>query len=296
MSADNNDFGGGWSDKKLDVLADYLQAYTTAMKKQPFELLYIDAFAGAGRALVEEQREDSLFDNSEIESDATYRHGSPLQAIRNDPPFQRFIFIDRNEESMATLRLQCEQTDAAKSGRISYITGDANTELLKIAKSDLLKRGKRAVAFLDPYALHVTWDTIKAIAETKAIDMWLLFPAMAVNRMLPRSGIVPPVWADKLTETFGDDEWRSVFFRTETADLFGMETTSKTPEPFQKLSEYVTSRLRSVFAGVVDTPLLLRNSGNAPLFLLCFGSGHPTGAVIAKRIANHIIRKQSHGK
>lgn len=169
MNSDKKDFGGGWSDKKLDVLAEYLQQYTTALKKQPFELIYIDAFAGAGRALVEEQREDSLFDNTEIESDASYRHGSPLQAIQNEPQFHRFIFIDRNEESMATLREQCEQTDAAKSGRISYITGDANTELLKIAKSNLLGRGKRAVAFLDPYALHVTWDTIKAIAETKPL-------------------------------------------------------------------------------------------------------------------------------
>lgn len=131
MSSDKKDFGGGWSDKKLDVLAEYLQAYTTVLKNQPFELLYIDSFAGAGRALVEEQREDSLFDNSEIESDASYRHGSPLQAIQNEPPFQRFIFIDRNEESMESLRNQCESTAAGKSGRISYITGDANAELRK---------------------------------------------------------------------------------------------------------------------------------------------------------------------
>jgi three-Cys-motif partner protein len=142
----------------------------------------------------------------------------------------------------------------------------------------------------------VTWDTIQALANTKAIDMWLLFPAMAVNRMLPRSGIIPDEWAAKLTETFGNDAWRDVFFQTQPADLFGMETTSKTLEPFQKLSEYVTGRLGSVFSGVVDAPLLLRNSGNSPLFLLCFGSGHPTGAVIAKRIAKHIIEKKSHGK
>ena len=294
MSNEGKGFGGGWSDKKLDVLAEYLRAYTTVMKNQPFELLYIDAFAGAGRALLDSQNEDDLFDTSDLESDALYRHGSPLQAISNEPPFHRFIFIDRNEVSMATLREQCEATEAAKSGRISYITGDANDELRKIASGDWRRR--RAVAFLDPYALHVTWDTIQALANTKAIDMWLLFPAMAVNRMLPRSGVIPDEWAAKLTETFGNDDWRDVFFQTQPADLFGMETTSKTLEPFQKLSEYVTGRLGSVFAGVVDAPLLLRNSGNSPLFLLCFGSGHPRGAVIAKRIAKHIIEKKSHGK
>jgi three-Cys-motif partner protein len=295
MSQENKPFGGGWSDKKLDVLVHYLRAYTTALKNQPFELIYIDAFAGAGRALIEDQDGDSLFDEADVRNDESYRHGSPLQAIQTDPPFHRFIFIDRNEESIATLRAQCEQTAAAKAGRIYYITGDANEELLKIAKENWRGRGRRGVAFLDPYALHVTWETIKAIADTKAIDMWLLFPAMAVNRMLPRSGVVPDEWAKKLTETFGDDEWRSVFFQTQQADLLGFESISKTPEPFQRLSDYVTSRLRAVFAGVVDAPLLLRNSGNSPLFLLCFGSGNPKGAVIAKDIANHIIKKQSHG-
>ena len=148
MNSGKKSFGGGWSDKKLDVLAEYLCTYTTALKNQPFELIYIDAFAGAGRALLEEQKEGSLFNDADIESDASYRHGSPLQAIQMDPPFHRFIFIDRNEESMAALREQCEQTEAARTGRISYITGDANEELRKIAKMNW--SGKRAVAFLDP--------------------------------------------------------------------------------------------------------------------------------------------------
>ena len=131
MSSDKTKFGGGWSDKKLDVLAEYLRAYTTALKNQPFELLYIDAFAGAGRALLESQNEDDFFETSDLQSDALYRHGSPLQAISNDPPFDRFIFIDRNEASIAVLREQCKETVAAKAGRISYITGDANDELRK---------------------------------------------------------------------------------------------------------------------------------------------------------------------
>jgi three-Cys-motif partner protein len=41
-------FGGDWTTAKLDVLAGYLKAYTTALKSQPFLLEYIDAFAGTG--------------------------------------------------------------------------------------------------------------------------------------------------------------------------------------------------------------------------------------------------------
>ncbi len=41
-------FGGSWTKEKLDILQRYLNAYTTALKNQPFRLWYIDAFAGTG--------------------------------------------------------------------------------------------------------------------------------------------------------------------------------------------------------------------------------------------------------
>ena len=43
------DFGGPWTQQKLNILEHYLDAYTTALKNQPFRLVYIDAFAGTGR-------------------------------------------------------------------------------------------------------------------------------------------------------------------------------------------------------------------------------------------------------
>lgn len=46
-------FGGSWTDEKLAVIADYLGAYTRALKdkpskKHPFRKGYVDAFAGTG--------------------------------------------------------------------------------------------------------------------------------------------------------------------------------------------------------------------------------------------------------
>lgn len=41
-------FGGPWTDRKLAILSKYLNAYSTALSSQPFEKLYIDAFAGTG--------------------------------------------------------------------------------------------------------------------------------------------------------------------------------------------------------------------------------------------------------
>ena len=65
--------------------------------------------------------------------------------------------------------------------------------------------------FLDPYGMQVRWDTIEAIAETKAIDLWLLFPlGVAVNRMLKNDGNINESWAEKLDIIFGtrDLVWR----------------------------------------------------------------------------------------
>ena len=42
-------FGGDWTVHKLNILECYLDAYTTALKKQPFDLVYIDTFAGSGK-------------------------------------------------------------------------------------------------------------------------------------------------------------------------------------------------------------------------------------------------------
>jgi hypothetical protein len=67
------------------------------------------------------------------------------------------------------------------------------------------------------------------------------------------------------------------------------------PAHSESLSDFITMRLNTVFAEANKKPLILRNSTGAPLFLLCFASGNPTGARIAVNIANHIINKKNHG-
>lgn len=287
-------FGGSWSDDKLDVLKSYLGSYAQVLKKSNFTLVYIDAFAGAGKTALPTPDDGQLFDDTEIEGDIEgYRHGSPLIALASKPAFDQFVFIEQHEQSLNKLEKQVVETNLLQGRAVRFLREDANVALQKIAAESWQSR--RAVAFLDPFALHVKWDTIKALAKTQAIDMWLLFPAMAVNRMLPKSGIVPDAWAKKLNETFGDESWRTTFFRKEHPDLFGDEPTMKLPDVFTKLSEYVTTRLKCEFAGVHEKPLVLPNSSGAPIFLLCFASGNPRGAPIAKRIAQHIINKKNHG-
>lgn len=291
-------FGGGWSDKKLETLSKYLAAYTNVLKNQRFSLVYIDAFAGAGRVNVSVNDDDSTLFSDEKEENQ-YRHGSPLAALSIDPPFARYVFIDKDEQAIRQLEAQViENNHSGKS--IEYVVGDANKDLIKIC--DSMSKSQRAVVFIDPFATEVKWSTIEKISRTEIMDLWLLFPAMAVNRMLTRTGDISKVSADRITACFGTDEWKKVFYegnRQATLPIKGdsveEDSVVKVNRSYEVLSEFVRTRLKTSFPGVCDQNLILRNSKKTPLFLLCFACSNPSPKAhgLAVKLANHIIGKAS---
>jgi three-Cys-motif partner protein len=98
-------------------------------------------------------------------------------------------------------------------------------------------------------------------------------------------------WSDRLTRLFGTDEWRDVFYhQTKQQILFGTEDYIYRDADFEKISQFVVMRLKTIFPAVSEHPLPLRNSKNNPLYLLCFAAGNPTGSATALRIANYLLR------
>jgi len=314
-------FGGNWTDLKLAVVKEYFTQFNTALSNTKFKRVYIDAFAGGGRVIPKVDKnyapkitsKEDLFsghpntgstqpddENVEIEEE-NFRHGSPLLALETNPPFNEFIFIERDEPTLNQLKQQISDNRMAKGRPVQYLPEDANTALSRISNTDW--NGRRAVIFLDPFALEIRWSTLVAIAQTKAMDMWLLFPAMAVNRMLPRSAEVPEDWAKRLDETFGDSSWKAEFYAKPgppSIDDFFPDSLpeakeAKLDDPFGRLNRYVVRRLKTVFAGVVEEALVLKTSSGTPLFLLCFAVANENGAPIAKKIASHIMKKQKNG-
>ena len=52
--------------------------------------------------------------------------------------------------------------------------------------------------------MQVSWDTLRAAAGTKAIDVWVLFPSgMGMNRLITNSGEIPKEWQDPLDRFLG---------------------------------------------------------------------------------------------
>src|SRR6202035_2982743 len=292
-------FGGDWTARKLDVLAKYLASYTTALKNTPFEKLYIDAFAGTGYRDAQRREDEAGATPQELLLPAlperepqTLLAGSARRALTTDPPFGRYVFIERSPERCAQLgALRTEFPTLATN--IEIRQGDANAEIQALCSADW--RSRRGVLFLDPYGMQVEWTTIEAIAHTQAIDLWVLLPlGMGVNRLLTKSGEIPESWRRRLDLLLGTRDWYDEFYQVETTPtLFGGDQEHVIKASMGTIGRYFNQRLKSVFVGVAEQPAVLRNSRNNPLYLLCFAVGNARGKDIALRIANHLLREVS---
>jgi three-Cys-motif partner protein len=288
-------FGGAWTTRKLEVLAKYLRSYTTALKNTPFQKLYIDAFAGTGyRDVRRDQEADSLqsmlFPDMAEPEPQSFLDGSARLALQTEPQFDQYIFIERSTERCVHLeRLKSEFPGLAK--KVDIRQGDANAKIQDLCGQDW--RSKRAVLFLDPYGMQVEWATIEAIAGTRAIDLWLLFPlGIGVNRLLTKSGDIPQSWRRRLDLLLGTDDWYDEFYRVETTPtLFGDDSERVIKATMGTIGWYFTNRLKNIFSGVAEEPGVLRNSANNPLYLLCFAVGNERGKDIALRIAQHLLKE-----
>ena len=289
MTGSSHKFGGRWTEQKLGILRKYLSAYTTALSNQPFKTAYIDAFAGTGyRQTRADTRQHGLEEALPIRE---FLDGSARVALQCEPAFDRSVFIEKHRVRCRELeKLKSEFPDKAKS--IFIVLADANDHLQTMCRKSW--RLHRAVLFLDPYGMQVRWQTIEAIAKTRAIDLWVLFPLSGVNRTLTRSGKIPTQWKHRLNELFGTSDWHEHFYQiNRSPSLFGGQIEQVVKVSTQVISDYFLTRLRECFAGVDPNPAVLYGPTNSPLFLFCFAAGNPKGAPIALRIASDILKMRS---
>jgi three-Cys-motif partner protein len=292
-------FGGDWTTHKLEVLAGYLRSYTTALQGKPsidspFRKAFIDAFAGTGYRSASAEAgpvagQEFLFPDLAADDSKQLLEGSARIALTVEPPFDKYIFIERSAERCGHLE-ELKTQFPTLSSCIEIRRGDANEEIRRIcAKKNWANH--RAVLFLDPYGMQVEWKTIVAVANTKAIDLWLLFPlGMGVNRLLTKSGKMPESWRQRLNLLLGTEDWYEEFYKVEISHtLFGTAEERVVKASMDSIGQYFVKRLSDVFSGVA-APGILKNSSNNPLYLLCFAVGNGRGKSIALRIAEHLLK------
>lgn len=278
-----------WTEAKLQILEKYLHAYTTILSKRrgQFKFAYIDAFAGTGDRKVTKTSNAPQFLLPEFEEPETreFLDGSAVKALKVEPKFETCIFIEKSKKRFD--RLQSKLKTEFPDRDIRFRNEDANAVIQQICSKNWSEH--RAVLFLDPYGMQVSWQTIENIARTKAIDLWILFPlGVAVNRLLKKDGQIDESWKNRLDTIFGTDDWFNHFYIQERqAGLFEESATLKKTASFETIGKYFIQRLQTIFPYVAKNPYRLLNSSNNPLYLFCFAANNAT----ALKIAEDILKK-----
>ncbi len=277
-------FGGAWTELKLDAVNYYLGFFTRALNTTQFDLWYIDAFAGSGTRTVERET-GGLLENAPIAEVTEELAGSVLRALTVEPPFSRLVFIEGNQSRF----LELEAIRKSMPEReIICRHGDANRELNAILssppwKSQAQGRGKmRAVCFLDPYGMNVEWQTLLTLANTRAVDVWYLFPMLAVTRQLANDkDRVDQYKAAKLDAIFGTENWREELYETEIVTTLFDEIIEKSVRKvtLPQIEQYARARLQTLFRYVSPSLPLIADSRGQLFSLFCLSNSASDAAI-----------------
>lgn len=295
-----NRYGGGHTDdQKNRRLAEYLRAYSIALKNQKFVLVYIDAFAGSGdREFIESA--SPLFDGFDASDRLLTVPGSARMALEIEPKLDGMVFIEKNQKRFAELeKIRDENPDR----KIICHREDANNAVQRICaktpwhQSYGDRRGIRAVMFLDPFGMQVGWETLKSIAATEAIDLWYFFPLMGLYRQAAKDlRKIDDTKRQSLNYVLGTDEWEKAWYvREEQNELFPVgdaDQQARTAD-VEDFERFVKARLETIFTGkgAVLEPRTIYHDRGFPVASLFVAIANPKPAAIAaaQRIAGHIL-------
>jgi len=277
---------GPWAKVKLDLLEEYLEFDCTALSKKNFTRVYIEAFAGAVEAKVRGSDVSSeaspFFDDLEIsEAQAEFIKGSPVRALDITHRFHKYYFFDLDH-----IRAEAIQSRTQGDNSVVVKVCDCNAEIQALT-AFLTSPSVRGFAFLDPYGAHLEWKTLKALANTGNMEVLINFPvAMAINRLITKSGDVPETWSAQLNNCFGTDEWREIAYSREVS-LFGVEPPRKKDRVPERLLGLYVNRLKELF-DFVAPPRLVRNTKNVPLYYLIWAGPNKLGYTGASHIFKNL--------
>jgi three-Cys-motif partner protein len=235
------------SRQKHHYLRRYLHAFTTSMREK-WEIHYIDLFCGAGIENVEGYGLD---------------WGSPLLAAQMPKQFRRIHGTELNRDKYDALLSRIAHFDQPMPPNLHH--GDAN-QLCNQIVGRIPQHGTLSLAFLDPYGLHLDFDTVRRLSTLSHIDLIIFFPDhldalrnWQMNYLANENS--------NLDKFLGTPEWR--------ASLLDSNVTQHA----EILRNIYEDQLRELGFVFLDYKRITR-SDNRPLYRLIFASREETGLKI----------------
>lgn len=230
---------------KLLYLRKYLPALNKILRSKVPDRprYYVDLFSGPGKCI---DRRGEICD------------GSPFIAIKTNPPFTNFIFVDIMEDYCKAMRKRLKRTP-----NVNVKRGDCNDLVSDVLS--MMNTLDPCFVFLDPFGLELKWETVERLSKKRRIDLLINFPVGAVCRSMNKEGA-----EDTVTNCLGSDQWmylkgRGRSLRFKLRDLY--------MENMEKFFEFTSPKL-------VYTP------SNVPLYYLIYACHFQVG----KKIWEYITR------
>ncbi len=268
---------GYWTQAKLGILAEYLDAFVLASSRSS-ERVYLDAFAGEGAGL------DRL-------TGEEFKGSARIALEAGEPGFTRCRFFEKGRRAgELESRLRTDYPGAA----IRVHEGDCN-ETIPQALDDLHSvRWAATFAFIDPDGMELAWATLRRLAEHKRgyrapesakpeykVELWLLFPSAGLVRTLALDEEkLRPGDEERATRLFGDGSWRPIYDRR----LAGRFTGAEAREEYVNLMRW---RLEGDLGYRWTHPLEIKDTHGRPLYHMIFATDNEAGT----QIMEHIYRR-----
>lgn len=246
---------GDWAEDKYRLFGCYADLFSTSMKSKWAHRVYVDLYAGPGRARIRKTRR--------------IIPAPPLLALDLRFPFTRYIFSEFSEEKLAALKKRVSAI--APTADAHYVVGDSNENVGRIV--DLIPaatRGEKVLTFCfaDPYRLaDLQFSTIEQLAK-RFIDFLFLIPsgmdASRNRRTYLRSE------NNALDAFLGDPTWRS---RWNEALRKGQRFVEFVVDEFGRSMAKLDYR----YSGLTDAHLMSSTTRRLPIYHLLMLSRHPLG-------------------
>ncbi|MGZ8179795.1 three-Cys-motif partner protein TcmP [Williamsia sp. SKLECPSW1] len=259
-----------WTRNKLQILADYAPLFNNASKKSS-ERIYLDLMAGQPLNIDRDTKQ--RFD------------GSPLLALRSNPPFTRLRF---GELGVRADRLESYLHEHFPGDdRFRVVKGDCNTTIDEVLADLSAYRWAPTFAFLDQQAAEIEWPTIEKLARFRRnksgwkSELWILMsPAMIVREAKS------PEYRERVSRLYGDDRWLRIQRARESNSISAAEYR----DAMVNLMRFrLESDLGYKFTHRIPMKML-RNS--VQIFDMVFATDHPAGDRIMRNLYNKAAERE----
>ncbi|GGG99170.1 three-Cys-motif partner protein TcmP [Pedobacter zeae] len=274
-----NEFGGSWTETKIEILEKYTFAYLTIMNKYPFHITYFDGFAGSGEIKIGNEDDYKVIEGA----------AQKIVDIGSPRSFDIYYFVEKDE----TKKQRLEATVKSKrSNNVFVVAEDCNVVLERLAGFLRKNKMRRALVFLDPFGMNLDWSSIENL-KGLGVDLWLLSPTgVGANRLLKKDLNISEAWWKRLEKFFGIDRdliTKSIYKEEIVTDLFGSRTIiTKSSKANNKLFEIYTEKIKTIF-GLVSNPYVIVNRNNSLMYHFFCASNNAS----AIKIANDLVNKHN---